>query len=114
MHAQHITRAQQLQACVVLLVQPLPCLPSTATAGDEHVAQSPYPLRVLPARPTAKCCAVEGSGRSAAVAGRPAEFVVEVCDEYGNRWEGAGGGRGALGSGFRQECCGAAVAGTTS
>ncbi|KAI7844470.1 hypothetical protein COHA_001973 [Chlorella ohadii] len=57
-------------------------------AGDEHVAQSPYPLRVLPARPATKRCTVEGSGRSAAVAGRPAEFAVQVCDEFGNRWSG--------------------------
>lgn len=60
--------------------------PHTAPAGgDEHVAQSPYPLRVLPARPAALCCAVEGPGRSAAVAGRPAEFTVEARDEFGNR-----------------------------
>lgn len=101
MHAQHVScrppicvaaewsiKLSRLQACVGLLVQPVPFLASTAAAGDEHVAQSPYPLRVLPARPAAKRCAVEGSGRSAAVAVRPAEFVVEVCDEYGNRWAG--------------------------
>lgn len=53
--------------------------------GEEQVADSPYPLRVLPAAPCARRCAVAGEGRSAAVAGAPAEFRVCVHDEYGNR-----------------------------
>jgi hypothetical protein len=53
---------------------------------EEHVAQSPYPLRVLPAPPCVKRCRVEGGGRCGAVAGVTARFEVEACDEFGNRW----------------------------
>lgn len=54
-------------------------------AGDEHVAHSPYPLRVLPARPCMRRSQVSGPGRSAALAGSPAHFTVAACDEFGNR-----------------------------
>lgn len=54
-------------------------------AGDEHVAHSPYPLRVLPAKPSARRSVVSGSGRSAALAGSPAHFTIAACDEHGNR-----------------------------
>lgn len=49
------------------------------------MAQSPYPLRVLPAAPCVKRCRVEGGGRCGAVAGVAAHFEVEACDELGNR-----------------------------
>lgn len=52
------------------------------------MAQSPYPLRVLPARPLLCRSVAGGAGRSSAVAGRPAEFEVAAHDEYGNRWFG--------------------------
>ena len=51
---------------------------------DEAVAESPYPVRVLPARAFPRRCAVVGDGRRAAVAGSPAEFQVEVKDRFGN------------------------------
>lgn len=49
------------------------------------MAHSPYPLRVLPARPSAKRSVVSGPGRSAALAGSPAHFTIAACDEYNNR-----------------------------
>lgn len=55
------------------------------TLGDgEAVAESPYPVRILPARAFARSCAVVGDGRRAAVAGSPATFHVEVKDRFGN------------------------------
>lgn len=49
------------------------------------MADSPYPLRVLPAAPCARRSRVTGEGRSAAVAGGSAEFRVAAHDEFGNR-----------------------------
>lgn len=59
--------------------------PHCPTGTEEHVAQSPYPLRVLPAWPSARRCEVAGAGRSSAVAGQLAEFEVVAHDEHGNR-----------------------------
>lgn len=56
---------------------------------DEHVCHSPYPLRVLPARPTSRHCQVAGPGRSTAVSGAAAHFVIDALDEFGNRCVGA-------------------------
>ena len=55
-----------------------------ADAG-EPVAESPYPVRVLPGRPDPRRCALSGAGRRAAVAAVAAEFSVEARDCYGNR-----------------------------
>ncbi|KAK9842203.1 hypothetical protein WJX81_000327 [Elliptochloris bilobata] len=56
----------------------------TNDAG-EPVAESPYPLRVLPGRPEPRRCTLCGAGRRAAVAGAAAEFCVEARDCHGNR-----------------------------
>ena len=56
-----------------------------ADAG-EPVADSPYPLRVLPGRPEARWCTLSGSGRRADVAAAASEFIVEARDCYGNRF----------------------------
>lgn len=57
------------------------------------MADSPYPLRVLPGRPCPRICEVVGEGRSRAVAGRPAAFEIRIYDEFGNRRvEQKGGG----------------------
>ncbi|KAI3425374.1 hypothetical protein D9Q98_009138 [Chlorella vulgaris] len=61
---------------------------SITIGAEEHVAHSPYPLRVLPAAPCPKRCQVAGPGRSTAVAGQEARFCVEVQDGFGNRWSG--------------------------
>eukprot|EP00887_Chlorella_sp_A99_P000144 scaffold16.g144.t1 len=53
-----------------------------------HITNSPYPLRMLPGRPTPRKCAVRGEGRRAAVAGRQAACEVVAHDEFGNRWHG--------------------------
>ena len=58
--------------------------PLCADAG-EPVADSPYPLRVLPGRPEARRCTLSGSGRRAAVAAAASEVVVEARDCDGNR-----------------------------
>ena len=55
-----------------------------ADAG-EPVAESPYPVRVLPGRPDPRRCTLSGAGRRAAVAAMAAEFSVEARDCYGNR-----------------------------
>ncbi len=73
-------------ASLVSNVEPPPATPGVCSAaGDEHVAHSPYPLRVLPAKPSARRSVVSGSGRSAALAGSPAHFTIASCDEHGNR-----------------------------
>jgi hypothetical protein len=52
---------------------------------EEHVAESPYPVRVLPAKPSLKHCAVSGEGRRSAKAGHDTTFIIEARDRYGNR-----------------------------
>ena len=54
-------------------------------ADDGDVADSPYPTRVLPGRPSARHCTVTGDGRRSATVGQPAQFIVEARDEFGNR-----------------------------
>ena len=53
-----------------------------------QVAESPYPVRVLPARAFARCCKVIGEGRRSAVRYQPAEFQVEAKDRFGNTLAG--------------------------
>lgn len=50
------------------------------------MADSPYDVRVVPARPSVKHCTVVGDGRRNTTVGRPAHFIVEARDEFGNRW----------------------------
>lgn len=57
-------------------------------AGEgEHVADSPYPIKVLPGPPSARHSTVTGAGKYTATAGATAEFTVEVRDAYGNGFE---------------------------
>ncbi|KIZ07366.1 hypothetical protein MNEG_0592 [Monoraphidium neglectum] len=59
------------------------------TDGDgAHVADSPYPLRVLPGPPCAARCTAEGAGRRAAAAGERATFSVVARDAFGNACDG--------------------------
>ncbi|KAL6771679.1 hypothetical protein ACKKBG_A27385 [Auxenochlorella protothecoides x Auxenochlorella symbiontica] len=55
------------------------------TAGQEHVAASPYPLRVDSGPPCPRRSAATGEGRGRAVTGRPARFSVLLHDAHGNR-----------------------------
>eukprot|EP00884_Botryococcus_braunii_P020747 jgi/Botrbrau1/7356/Bobra.0316s0004.1 len=57
------------------------CIEDTA----EGVADSPYPLRVVPASPNPKASAVLGEGRRRARPRELASFVVEPRDQFGNR-----------------------------
>jgi len=60
-----------------------------AESTSEHIADSPYPLRVLPGDPFLKTTRVEGPGREGACCGEKAFFEVLVCDKYGNICSGA-------------------------
>jgi hypothetical protein len=56
-----------------------------ADDGDaEPVADSPYPVLVLPGEPSYRCCTVEGLGRNQAQAGSRATFTVTVRDACSN------------------------------
>ncbi|GAB4815949.1 hypothetical protein N2152v2_002995 [Parachlorella kessleri] len=61
---------------------------SITVGAEEHVADSPYPLRVLPGKPCPRKCEVVGEGRSRAIAGQPASFSILIHDQFGNRWFG--------------------------
>lgn len=52
--------------------------------ATEHVADSPYPLRILPADPYPRKTLVQGPGRSLAVASTTARFDIQLHDEFGN------------------------------
>ena len=52
---------------------------------DEHVAESPYQVTMLPGPPSAKHTLVHGPGRQAAAVGTEARFEVEARDAHGNR-----------------------------
>lgn len=52
--------------------------------GDEDVADSPYPVRVVAGRPSVKHSSVVGAGRKSAVAGVETHFEIIVRDSHGN------------------------------
>ncbi len=52
---------------------------------DEHVADSPYQVIVLPGLPSAQHSIIDGPGRRATSVGTEASFEVEARDAYGNR-----------------------------
>eukprot|EP00878_Enallax_costatus_P043832 GHUV01051923.1.p1 GENE.GHUV01051923.1~~GHUV01051923.1.p1 ORF type:complete len:179 (+),score=30.43 GHUV01051923.1:306-842(+) len=57
-------------------------------AGEgEHVADSPYPIKILPGPSSARHSTVSGPGRYAATAGATADFSVQVKDASGNGYE---------------------------
>lgn len=60
-----------------------------AESTSEHVADSPYPLRVLPGDPFLRTIKVEGPGKEVACCGKISVFEVLVNDKYGNRCSGA-------------------------
>jgi hypothetical protein len=53
--------------------------------GTEHVADSPYPVRIVPAKPYSRNTVVQGKGKSHAVIGTPAQFQIILFDKYGNQ-----------------------------
>ena len=56
--------------------------------GGEAVAESPYPVRVLPGPPASRRCQVVwgGEGRRSAPAGTPLSLSVVAVDAFGNAW----------------------------
>lgn len=58
------------------------CLPADM---DEHVADSPYQVTVLPGPPAAQRSVIDGLGRRAAHVGTKASFEIEARDAHGNR-----------------------------
>ncbi|KAI8475786.1 MAG: hypothetical protein J3K34DRAFT_456142 [Monoraphidium minutum] len=57
-------------------------------ADGAHVADSPYPLLVLPGAPAPARCTADGAGSRAAAAGAPAAFSVAARDAFGNACRG--------------------------
>ena len=55
------------------------------TIGIEHVADSPYPVRIVPAKPYFRNTVVQGQGRSHAVVNTATQFEIVLFDQYGNR-----------------------------
>uniref|UniRef100_A0A383V7D2 MORN repeat-containing protein n=1 Tax=Tetradesmus obliquus TaxID=3088 RepID=A0A383V7D2_TETOB len=55
--------------------------------GGEHVADSPYPTRLLPGPPSARHSTVSGPGRHTATAGALAAFYVTARDAHGNCYD---------------------------
>ncbi|DBB01026.1 TPA: hypothetical protein ACH3X1_000926 [Trebouxia sp. C0004] len=56
--------------------------------GEEHVAESPYSVRLLPVQPVPRKCTVIGPGRIHSTTGELAEFFIEGRDQFGNRCDG--------------------------
>ena len=56
--------------------------------ATEHVADSPYPVRILPAAPYPRRTQIIGPGRSQAVSGTTSGFDILLHDEFGNRCTG--------------------------
>ena len=57
---------------------------SVMIGADEHVADSPYVVRVLPGRPFPRRCRIKGEGHRVAELGVKACFSVEALDRFGN------------------------------
>lgn len=57
----------------------------TTGSVAEPVADSPYPLRVVPGEGSLRKCIVQGEGRSQARCGELTTFEILVFDEHGNR-----------------------------
>lgn len=55
------------------------------TDVEEHLADSPYPLLVLPDKPSPNHSTVTGNGRRTATAEQAASFSIEARDQFGNR-----------------------------
>lgn len=53
--------------------------------ADEPVAESPYPVRVLPNKPSPRQCTLGGANYSHAKRHNLSEFSVEAKDKFGNR-----------------------------
>ncbi len=61
---------------------------SVLIGGDEHVADSPYPVKILPARPFPKRCEVDGDGVRKSKVGDDTVFCVRGVDRHGNAAQG--------------------------
>ena len=57
---------------------------SVMIGADEHVADSPYVVKVLPGRPFPRRCHIKGEGHRVAELGVKACFSVEALDRFGN------------------------------
>jgi len=57
---------------------------SVMIGADEHVADSPYIVKVLPGRPFPRRCCIKGKGYRVAELGAKACFSVEALDRFGN------------------------------
>lgn len=57
---------------------------SVMIGADEHVADSPYVVKVLPGRPFPRRCCIKGKGYRVAELGAKACFSVEALDRFGN------------------------------
>lgn len=52
--------------------------------GQEHVADSPYPVRLLPGAPCYKTSLVRGEGKMLGKCGQEAKFEILIRDKFGN------------------------------
>ncbi|WPT17929.1 Radial spoke head 10-like protein B [Picochlorum sp. SENEW3] len=52
--------------------------------GQEHVADSPYPVRLLPGAPCYKTSLIRGEGKAWATCGQEAKFEILIRDKFGN------------------------------
>lgn len=59
------------------------------TVSEEHVAASPFPVRVEPGTAVIRGTLAKGEGRRSAVVGKPSSFSVLLHDVAGNRCSGA-------------------------
>jgi len=55
------------------------------TIGVEHVADSPYPVRIVPAKPYSRNTEVRGHGRAHAILDTMTHFEIILFDRYGNQ-----------------------------
>lgn len=57
---------------------------SILIGAEEHVADSPYPVRILPGRPHPRRCVISGDGLRCATTGVETSFSVRAFDSHGN------------------------------